>query len=77
VDDRYRVLLIDGPRHGVVIPMDAWPGLILRFPVPKEFLSIDDMTNEVKALLEWPKTATYYNWARIGKLLVFKWDGTD
>jgi hypothetical protein len=71
----YTVLLIDGPRHGVVIPMSAWPGLILRFPVPKEHITIDEMTNQVVSEMSWLKIAEYYNWARMGNILVFKFEG--
>jgi hypothetical protein len=68
----YTVILIDGPRHGHVIEFTAWPGLILFFPVSFED-TIMPPPPEIK--WEWPRAAEYFNWARIGNILVFKFEG--
>ena len=72
MDNRYIALFIDGPRHEVVVPFDSWPGLTLRFPVP---MANTMFLTEAESAV-WPMTATYYQWARMGNVLVYKYEGT-
>jgi len=63
-------MFIDGPRHGVVFCAMAWMGLSVLFPVPAEVNLIEPANPD--PFPEWPKTAQYDYWGRMGNVTVYK-----